>query len=200
MKRTLLILSLTMGLSLLLAGCASAPTEEINATRGALTGAQTDDVRTYAAESLKAAEDELAKAMAEVQAQDDKFALSRDYKPASAMLKSAKDLADKAAGDAQVNKAKAKADAEAVIAALPGAIEEAKKVLAKAPKGKDTKADLEAMQNDLKLAEEALAEATTSMTQEKYNDALAKANSAKEKTDAVVAQVTQALEKMKGRR
>ncbi len=198
--RTLFAITLFLGAALVFSGCASAPTEEINASKAALTGAQIDDVRTYASESLKAAEDEMSKALAEVQVQDNKFALSRDYQQASQMLKSAKDLAEKAVNDAQANKAKTKADAEAVIAALPQMLDEAKQALAKAPRGKDTRADIEAMQNDLKLAEEDSAEASQAMSQEKYMDALAKANSAKEKASAITSQVQQAIEKMRGRR
>jgi uncharacterized protein (UPF0332 family) len=200
MKSKLLVISMVLGLGLVFAGCASAPTEEINATKAALAAVQTDDVRTYAPESLQAAENELNKALAEVQTQDNKFALSRDYKQASALLKSAKDLAEKAKSDAEANKAKTKADAEAVIASLPGMLDEAKKALAKAPKGKDTKADIEAMQNDLKLAEEAMNGANQAMSQEKYKDALAQANSAKDKISGVMTQVQQAIEKVRGKR
>ena len=200
MKNTLLALSLMLGLSLLLTGCGSAPTAEINAAKTAIKSSQTDDVKTYAPESMKAAEDELNKALAEVQTQDGKFALSRDYKQASALLKSAQNLAEKAKGDAQVAKIKAKSDAEATIAALPQMIDEAKKALAKAPRGKDTKADLEAMQNDLKVAEESLAEANAAMSQAKYGDALAKAESAKSKASAIIDQVRKAQGKAKGRR
>lgn len=200
MRKALLRISLVLGLTVLLAGCASAPTQNINAAKAAIASVQTDDVRTYAPESLKAAEDELNKALADVQAQDNKFGLSRDYKQATTMLKSAQDLAEKAKNDAQVAKAKAKSDAEATIAALPQTIDEAKKALAKAPKGKDTKADLEMMQNDLKLAEEALVEANTAMAESKYSDALAKADSAKSKATAIIDQVTKAQEKARGRR
>jgi hypothetical protein len=200
MKKSFLAISLIIGCSLFLAACASAPTAEITATKAAVAAAQTEDVRTYAPDSLKAAEDELNKALAEVQTQDGKFFVSRDYKQASTGLKSAKDLAEKAASDAQANKAKAKSDAEAALAALPQSIEEAKKALAKAPKGKDTKADIEAMQNDLKVAEEALTEANTAMSSGQYKDALTKAESAKEKTSAITEQVQKALEKVRGRR
>ncbi len=200
MKSKLLAISILLGLGLVFAGCASAPTEEINATKAALEAVRTDDVRTYAPDSLQAAEDELNKALAEVQTQDNKFALSRDYKQASALLKSAKDLAEKAKSDAEANKAKTKADAEAVIASLPGMLDEAKKALAKAPKGKDTKADIEAMQNDLKLAEEAINGANQAMSQEKFKDALTQANSAKDKISGVMTQVQQAIEKVRGKR
>jgi len=199
MKNSLLAITLIIGCGLLFAACASAPTAEITATKAAVAAAQTDDVRTYAGDSLKAAEDEMSKALAEVQTQDGKFFISRDYKQASTMLKSAKDLAEKAVSDAQANKVKAKSDAEAALAALPQSIEEAKKALAKAPRGKDTKADLEAMQNDLKVAEEALTEANTAMSNGQYKDALTKAESAKQKTSAIIEQVQKALEKVKGR-
>ena len=196
MKKLGLVL-MVLGLSFVLAGCASAPTEEVNASKAAVEAIQNDDVTTYAPEGLQEAQDNLNKALSEIQTQDAKFALSRDYKAASEMLKAAKDSAEKASNDAQANKAQAKADAEALIASLPTTLEEAKKVLAKAPRGKDTRADLEAMQNDLKLAEEALVEANTLMSQEKYKDALAKANSVKDSAAAVTEQVQAALDKLK---
>jgi len=194
-----LMVAFSLAGALLFFACASAPTEEITATRTAVTAAQTDDVRTYAPESLQAAEDMLSKAMAEVQTQDGKFALSRDYKAASDLLKQAKDLAAKAESDAQANKAKAKADAETIIAGLTQLFADAKKALATAPRGKDTKAELEAMQNDLKAAEEASVAATQAMTGEKFNDALAQAKAAKDKADLIIQQVQAAKEKVKGK-
>jgi len=198
MKKFFWMFLLTISAGLIVAGCASAPTEEINATKAAVSAAQTEDVQTYAPESLKAAEEELNKALAEVQTQDAKFGLSRDYKKASELLKSAKDLAEKAVSDAQAAKAKCKADAEALIASLPQTIADAKAALAKAPRGKDTKADIEAMQNDLKLAEESLNEANQAMAQEKFKEALTKATTAKDKATAIIDQVKQAQEKIKG--
>jgi predicted phage tail protein len=185
---------------LLFSACASAPKEEIAATQTAVTAVQTDEVRTYAPDSLKDAESTLEKAMAEVQTQDNKFAMSRDYKAASDLLKEAKDKAAKATADATANKTKVKADAEATIAALGAEIDAAKKALASAPRGKDTKADLEAMQADLKTAEESEAAATQAMTAEKYMDALANANAAKDKANGIISQVEAAKAKIKGRR
>jgi multidrug efflux pump subunit AcrB len=199
MKKNLLMFSLVLFCGLIFAGCSSAPTEEINATKAAVSAAQTDDVRDYAPESMAAAEDQMNKALAEVQTQDGKSMFSRNYKQASEMLKSAKDMAEKAQADAQANKTKSKAEAETAIAELPQLIEEARSALAKAPKGKDTKADIEAMQNDLKVAEESQNEAGQAMSQEKYKDALAKAASAKEKASSIIEQVKQAQEKIKGR-
>ena len=198
--RLSLLAALCLAASLLLSGCASAPTEEINATKAAVSAAQTDDVRTYAPESLKAAEDTLAKATGEVQTQEGKSGFSRDDKAASEMLKQAKDAAAKAQTDAQANKVKTKAEAETLIAGLATQLADAKKVLATAPKGKDTKAELEALQNDLKSAEEAATAASAAMSQEKFMDALGQAKTAKDKAEGVIAQVTAAKEKIKGRK
>jgi hypothetical protein len=196
MKNIHVVLVLALGFCLLTAGCSSAPTAEINATNEALKSAQTDDVSTYAPESLKAAEDAMNSALADVQTQEQKFALTRDYKQSAALLKSAKDMAEKAKNDAQVNKAKAKSDAEAAVAALPAIIAEAEGLLAKAPKGKDTKADLEIMKGDLKLAQEASVEAQNSISAERYLDAIAKANTAKDKATVIIEQVKDARQKV----
>jgi hypothetical protein len=198
MMRLSLLIAICIASSLLFIGCASAPTAEINATKAAIAEAQTEDVQTYATDSLKAAEDLLAQATSEVQTQEAKNGLSRDFKAASTLLKQAKDAAVKAQADAVANKAKTKADAEALIAGLATQLADAKKALATAPKGKDTKAELEALQNDLRGADEAAAAASTAIAQGKFMDALGQAKTAKEKAEGVVAQVTAAKEKIKG--
>jgi hypothetical protein len=198
-KKSFLLMILTLGLTIAMFGCKSAPTEEINVTNAAVKSIETPDVNTYAPESLKAAQDEMQKALAEVKVQDEKFALTRDYQQSVALLKSANELAEKAKSEAEANKAKAKADAEAATAELPQTLKDASDMLAKAPKGKDTRADLEAMQNDLKLAEESAAEANTAVASGNYIDALAKANTAKEKASSIVDQVQSARQKL-GRR
>jgi len=200
MKRMTRVLLPLFGLIILLSGCSSAPTEEINATSDAIKSIETADVNTYASESLKAAQDEMNKALAEVKTQDEKFALTRNYEQSVVLLKSARELADKAQAEAQANKAKAKADAETAVEELPALLQEASQLLAKAPKGKDTKADIEAMQNDLKLAEEAAAEANNAMAGERFPEALAKANTAKEKSAMIVEQVNSAIQKLGRRR
>jgi uncharacterized protein YecT (DUF1311 family) len=72
MKKSFLMPIVILFCGLIFAACSSAPTEEINATKAAVAAAQTDDVRDYAPDGLKAAEDEMNKALAEVQTQDGK--------------------------------------------------------------------------------------------------------------------------------
>ena len=71
-------------------------------------------------------------------------------------------------------------------------------MLEKAPKGKGTAADLEAMKADLTAAESTIADANTAMSAEKYKDAKAKAEAAKASAANVVSQIQAAMEAKKG--
>ncbi len=200
MNKTLLGLFLLPVCAMLLAGCGAPPAEEISATTEALQPVETTEIGAYSQETLKLAQEEMNKALAEVKVQDEKFALTRDYKQSVALLKSTKELVDRAKEEALANKVKAKAEAETAVAELPALLEEASALLAKAPKGKDTKADLEAMQNDLKLAQEAAAEAGDAMASEQYTVALGKAAAAKASASTIIEQVQNALQKLGRRR
>jgi hypothetical protein len=81
--------------------------------------------------------------------------------------------------------------------AAKAAAEDAKKLLAKAPKGKGTAADIEALKGDVQGIDDAFAEIQGLIDKEDYAAAVTKANAVKEKAGAVAAQITQALEKAK---
>ena len=83
-------------------------------------------------------------------------------------------------------------EATALIAEGRTALEEATKVLAKAPRGKGSAADLAAMKADLEAAGVSLTEAEASLAAGTFLDAKSKATSAKETIQRVVDAVTQA--------
>jgi len=89
----------------------------------------------------------------------------------------------------------AKQAAVAAVDAAKAAAEEAKTLLAKAPKGKGTAADIEALKGDVKGVDDALVEVQGLIDKEDYAAAVTKANAVKEKAAAVAAQITQAMEK-----
>jgi hypothetical protein len=70
-------------------------------------------------------------------------------------------------------------------------------MLEKAPKGKGTAADLEAMKADLTAAESTISDANAAMSGEKYKDAQAKADAAKSSAANVVSQIQAAMEAKK---
>ena len=77
---------------------------------------------------------------------------------------------------------------------------QAQEMLSKAPKGKGTAADLEAMKTDLTGAESTIGEAESAFTAERYLDAKAKAEAAKTAAGNVTAAVEAAIAAKKGRR
>jgi len=177
------------------AGCAKRPDAEVAAAKSAVEQARSAGAAEYLAESFKSVETGLQKAQEEVTAQDGRFALVRSYDAAKASLAKVKTDAEKARTDAGAAKEKAKAEAEAARTDAQAALDGAKALLAKAPKGKGTKADLEAMSADLKAAEAVLGDARTALDSQDYLGAKAKAESARDKAAAISAQVQQAKAK-----
>lgn len=177
------------------AGCAKRPDAEVAAARTAVEEARAAGGPQYVPEAFKGVEDALQKAQEETKAQDDRFALMRSYDKAKELLARVKSDAEKVRTEAVAAKERAKGEAEAAQKEARTSLDAAKALLAKAPRGKGTKADLEAMEADLKAAETALAEARAAADKEDYLGAKAKAQSVKDKATAVSAQVQQARAK-----
>ena len=92
-------------------------------------------------------------------------------------------------------KEEAKQKATALQGEAKTAIEDAKKLLAKAPKGKGTKADIEAMKADVKGLADGLAEFQKLFDAGNYLDAVNKAQAIKDKAASVSEQVKSAMAK-----
>ena len=196
MRKLWLVGVLVVGLAA--AGCASPPQADIDAAKAALDKATAAGAAEYAADSFKAAQDAQAACEAELKAQADKFALFRSYTKAAELAKAAQTSGEKAEQDAVAGKEKAKNEATALIEEAKTALTAATEALAKAPKGKGTAADLEAMKGDLTGAETSITDATTAMGAERYLEAKAKAEAAKNAAAKVSADVQAAIEARKG--
>lgn len=182
---------------LLLAGCASKPTQELTDAQKAVEAAKTAEADIYSAESYQAAADALKAAEAEIAAQDQNSSLSRNYDKAKELLGKAKTEAQTAASAAASNKETIKGEAQTAETDAQTAIDAAKAALAKAPKGKGTKADLDALAADLTAAEGTMGQAKTAFQAGKYMDALNQFKAVKERVDTVSADIQQAMQKKK---
>jgi ABC-type transporter Mla subunit MlaD len=178
-----------------LAGCAKQPTEEINASKAAVQAVVTDEGEKYAAEETKKLNDDLNAALAEVKAQDQKFL--KNYDKAKGMLSQIKTDAETVKATIPARKEEAKNKAVASMEAAKAAIDEAKGLLGKAPRGKGSSADIEAMKADLKGLEESLPEAQGMFDKGDFFGANEKAAAVKDKAAAISAQVNEAIEKVK---
>jgi len=198
MKRICLVPVLA-GIALLSVGCASEPTDALNAAKAALESAKASGAADYAPSALAAADSAASALDAELKAQNEKFALTRSYTKAAELAAAAKTAADEAAAAAVTGKEQMKAEATTLIAGVRGSVDSAKAILAKAPKGKGAAADLEAMNADVAGVETALGEMDAAMSAGNFKDAKVKAEAAQATLDKVVADVQAAID-AKGKR
>jgi len=189
---------LAVGLSVLvmaalLVGCAKPPTAEMDAAKVAMESAVGAGAGTYAKDGLKNINDAWASAQDEVKKQEGK--LFKNYDNAKAII--AKVTSDAAAlkTETETKKAQAKLDAEAASTAAAAAVAQAEALLAQAPTGKGTKADIEAMKADLAGIKGSVAEIATLIASQEYFAATDKAKAISAKAADISAQVQAAIDK-----
>ncbi|KAA0229454.1 DUF4398 domain-containing protein [candidate division KSB1 bacterium] len=200
MKAKTLLSSLGIVMLLFVMGCKEPPTQLLADADAAMQAAQTAEANRYAADLFNAAKDSLSAAQAEVEQQNSKFALMRNYDRAAALLNSAVAAFNSAKDAAATNKETVKAEAEALIAQVTTKIEDAKKLMAKAPKGKEGKAALELIQGDINAVESGLSEAQTALTGGDFLTARDKVQAAASKIDSVIGELESAIGKKMGAR
>lgn len=179
-------------------GCAKPPQEDLNAAKAAIEAAQAAGAGDYAPDSLKAAEDSQQSLDAELKTQEGKFALFRSYTKAKELAAATKTAGDKAAEDAKVRKEQVKQEAQTLINDAKTGLTEAEEMLKKAPRGKGTQADLEALKGDLQGVTSSITEAESAFAAERYLDAKAKAEAAKSTIGNVKSAIEQAMAAKKG--
>ena len=195
MKRTIASI-LVAGLAVaFMAGCAKAPEQEVAAAKSAIEAAKSAEADRYAAPEFTAAQDSLNAAMAEIEKQNSAFPLSRNYDHARKALTAVATAASAAQTNAVAAKEKVKIEADSAIAQTKVAIEDARGLLKKAPKGKEGKEALEAISNEISLVDSSLVEASTLVSSGDFMGARDKANAGLEKIASVSEELKTAIEK-----
>ena len=189
-----------LAIALLVTGCAKAPQDELKTSEDALANAQLAEAPDYAPASYQQAMDSLNAAKVEIQAQDSKFALFRGYGRAKELLAAAARLGDQAVSDAAAAKEQVRIEDSTLIAQVDGLLVAAKDALAKAPKGKGTKADLDLIAADLASVEAAHAAALADFNAGKYLVAKSKLEGVVSGLNRIVSDVEAAKAKASGRR
>lgn len=180
---------LAMAALVSVAACAKPPQEAIDMAMQAQTAASAAGADQYAPESMNAVLEAKAALDAELAAQSEKMSLTRSYDHAEELVAAYKAAADQAASQAAAAKEQAKQEAATLITDGRLALDEVTTILASAPRGKGSAADLAALKTDLESAGMTLVEAEAALTSEMYLDARAKAASAREVIDRVKAAV-----------
>jgi len=193
MSRYFVVALSALALIVMLSACAKEPTQEMTDAKAAIDAAVAEGGEKYAKDEVKALNDQITAAQDEIKAQEGKF--FKKYDKAKEILAKVKTDAEALKTQLPAKKEKAKTDATAAVDAAKTAVAEAKALLSKAPRGKGTKADIEALKADVAGLEDSLKEVDTLMTNEEYFGAIEKAESIKTKAGEVSTQINEALAK-----
>ncbi|MBN1199739.1 MAG: hypothetical protein JXA23_10340 [Bacteroidales bacterium] len=199
MKKRMLYFLVGIGsIMMLTTSCAKLPQEELDSANAAVEAAKSVEAHRYLAADFNALQDSLNKAMTMIETQKSKFSLFRSYKDAKALLAEVTTMADKLKEDAVVRKEEVKNEVQTTLTEVNALIAEVKTLITKAPRGKEGKAALEAIQTDLAGVEATLTEIETLVTNGDYLTAQEKVNAAKEKTTSLKTELEEAIAKAKG--
>ena len=195
MRNTMKGLVLALVVVFAFTSCAKQPAQQMDAANAAIQAVADAKGGIYAAEELSKLKGDLQAAMDEINAQSKKF--FKKYGPAKEML--AQVVADAEAVNAMIpgRIEEARMAAETAISGAKTAWDEANALLAKAPVGKGSKADIEAMKSDLAGLEAAMAEVQGAFDAEDYFGAKDKAMAVKDKAAAISEQVQAAIAKVR---
>lgn len=196
-KNFALIIAGFSAIAILTTSCAKAPQAEIDAAKASVEAAKAAEANRYIADEFNALQDSLNAAMTIVENQNSKFGLFRNYKDAKTRLAAVTAMGDKVKEDAAVRKEEVKAEVQQAMADANTLVQEVKDLMAKAPRGKEGKAALEAIQNDLTLVEASLTEASTLVNNGDYLTAQDKVNAAVDKANGLKSELEEAIAKVR---
>jgi hypothetical protein len=202
MKNKILFSALILGLLVVLAtGCQKPPDAQLALAKQAVDSAKNAEAGTYIPAEFNAIQDSLNMVATNIETIKAQSFWKRDYKPSVAQLDAIVVAANAAVTNAVAKKAEVKAKVETSLTEVAAIVAEDKALILKAPKGKEGKAALEAIQQDLTAVEAAVAEATTLYNAGTYMAANDKVSAAIEKANSIKQELTDAIAKYKkGRR
>ena len=194
MKNKLFLAIATVAVAALMASCAKVPQEALDAAKAALETAKTAQTDVYFPAEFAGLNDSLTVMLQNIETQKSKSA--KDFK---AIKVAAECIALKAAelsGNVEAKKAEVKAEAETMMAGAKTLLDEAKALLLKAPKGKEGKAVVEEMKNELTVLETSLTDTQTLFDGgSNYMEVVDKVKAATEGINGIIAELKAAMEK-----
>ncbi len=193
--KSLCLVGLVAVMVVAMTGCAKPPQELQTSVQSAMDEAKAAGAETYAPESLNKAQETMGQAQAEIETQNGKFALFRSYKKAEELLNQARTEAETAKSDAAAGKERARQEADAAINQAKTDLQTAMDALSKAPRGKGTKAEIEAMQQELTSLQQTLSEAEQGMQSEDFLGAKDKAAQVTQKAGEIANDIANAAQK-----
>jgi len=200
MKNKILFSVLTLGLLVVLAtGCQKAPQVQMDLAKAAVDSAKNAEADTYIAAEFNAIQDSLNMVMTNIETINSQSFWKRNYKPSIAQLDAIVVASNAAVTNAVAKKEEVKAKVEASLTEAAALLAEDQALILKAPKGKEGKAALEAIQQDLTVIEASIAETTVLFNEGNYMAANDKISAAIEKANSIKQELNDAIAKYKKR-
>jgi len=175
-------------------GCAKPPAVEIEAADAAMGNAISAEAQEYAPEALGPVRDLRAQLDAELALQSEKWAVTRSYDRTLELTSQVKAAADETATAAAEAKETVRNETTVLLAEVKVALEEVQSLLANAPKGKGTAADLAALNADLDSAGLILGEGEVALGEGKFLVAKTKLLSVQSGVEGVRAAIDAAVQ------
>jgi len=189
------VLGLVAMVALTLTSCGTFPQADIDAAKAAIENTRLAEAEKYVPAEFTAVQDSLNAAIELANVAKSKF-LFKNYNASVAKLQAVLPLAEQVSAAAVSKKAEVKAEVEGLMVSSKEMIENVKALFAKAPKGKDGKAALEAIAADITAVEAAIAEGETLYNGGDFMGALGKLKGATEKGTAIGEELTAATQKV----
>ncbi|WP_372772970.1 hypothetical protein [Mangrovibacterium sp.] len=193
MKKKLMIALTAVSMAVLFSSCGKVPQAEIDAANVAIEAAKTAGADIYVAEDFAALQDSMRSVSENVEAQNGK--LFKNFDKVKEQLVVLNQIAAETKTKAEVRKEEVKQEVAALQAELTNLVAQNNELVAKAPKGKEGAAALEAIKGDNSLIETSLNEITELVAAENLMGALDKAKAAKEKALAINGELSEVIAK-----
>jgi len=188
-----------------LAGCEKPPVQEQQAAQNAVEDARKAEGPKYAGKEFNTLQDSLKAANTEIETQNNKFALFRNYTQAKGTLGWVSTTGPKVAQKARDTKEQLRKEAEAALATAQAAVDTAAAKVAMAPKSKDSKEEIQAMEGELETMRNSLQNVKNAIQSENFPEATSNAKAiagsaaqAQQEAQTILDKVAEAKAKRKG--
>jgi outer membrane PBP1 activator LpoA protein len=198
MKNRLFLSLVTLGVVVLFSSCDKVPQVEIDAANVQISEVKAAQADLYQPAMYAAIQDSMKVVNELVEVQKSKW--FKKFDAVRVKLANINAYAVVVKDSTESRKAAVKAEAEATLTAVKALIEEDKALVAKAPKGKEGKEALEAINSELTVIEGSTNEVASLLEGGNYLAALDKVKAANEKATSIKAELEEAIAKKSGKK
>ena len=197
MKSKLIIAIAAMGVAVLFSSCAKVPQTEIDAATAAVQEVKDSGADLYVPEAYSALVDSMKSANEKVEVAKAKW--FPNYSKAKDQLAVINQMAVDTKAKAEARKVELKAEVETMIAEVKTLNEGNKALIAKAPRGKEGRAALEAISSDVAVAETTVTEVEAFLANGDLIGSNDKIKAAKDKATSIKTELEDAIAKKGGK-